>query len=181
MHWEGSNGETAENVMHFATEGNASDVGNGLAANFDDLGLIDTVSSAAGVTGFSVTPLDGVSPTTEFPFVSPFTGPGNDQFIPNLAAVITLYTARRGRSYRGRIFLPFTAENRQNNGFTDPSTVIGHLADAWTELAADLIALTPGVFPVVASYLHRTSEPVTLYKPQHVYGTQRRRQSRNRS
>jgi hypothetical protein len=138
------------------------------------------MADSAALTGFELTPLDGVSASLHHTLSTEIAGQGDGQFIPNVAMVITHRTATRGRSARGRSYVPFIAES----GFTD-----GHFGGdvdtlagpAWNAFRMSLEGLTTPIQFVVASYKHSDTHAVVQSDQQHFAGTQRRRQSRLRS
>ena len=88
-----------------------------------------------------------------------------------------LHTAKRGRSYRGRIYLPFITESSLSDGSLT-GTIASDLQEIWEDFMEGLVTL--GVPLVVASYKHATAELVTGTSCLAAVGTQRRRQSRVR-
>lgn len=125
-----------------------------------------------------ITPLDGTS--TTYPYIPPTTaiwagGRTTADKIPNVANLIKLVTAKRGRSYRGRVYLPWIHETSQTNGVLDAPSVANCTA-AWV---AFLAAMSGSGAPLgVASYLHATFEPVIAVICERDVATQRRRNHR---
>lgn len=155
-------------------------------------------SLGTGVYQLSITPLDGSSATQIYSVSgTKWAGGGTAaDYIPAAAAVVSLRTAKRGRRYRGRVYIPYPSETLCANGsFTaTPSSA----QTAWDAFRS---AMATALFPmVVATYghsLHRTknpgggytltpvtwtpdSTPVTATTVEQALGTQRRRQSRLR-
>ncbi len=154
---------------------------NGVATAIDahvTAGMWYAQNSHAHVYELDVTPLDGSGTTAIFGTGSPakWTG-GSSTFDvnPQVCSVVKLQTAKRGRSYRGRVYLPWVAENRVTNGLLDPTDVAA-ANTIWATFLSDMI--TAGARPVVASYLHATAENVTGVLYERPTATQRRRQSR---
>ena len=106
----------------------------------------------AGVTSLDVinyTPLDGTSGAVALPGPGDPGGDGASALPPEVAEVITIRTAGRGRRARGRIFLPAISETHNVGGRLTSAAVLGltALADA---LAA--AAVVSGWQVGVASY-----------------------------
>jgi hypothetical protein len=141
-----------------------------------------SVGGGASVSDVAITPLDGVSPTVDFPTGSPakWTGPGGGQTSPAVATLVKLTTDLRGRSHRGRVYLPFQSEAAEADGALNPATQTAAQA-AWstflTAIAAD--ATTPMTL-VVASYKLSSARNVQSVAVEGMLATQRRRQSRLR-
>jgi len=158
---------------------------------------VGTVSSAS-VFSVAITPLDGAAATKVY---AP-TGAGwqgavsSGEFVPAAAGIVSFRTDKRGRQYRGRLFVPFVAETVITNGsYTSPMT--GGQA-AWNSFRT---AMKTAAFPLhIASYghsLHKTkqagggftmtpvtwaphSTEVTATTVENTLGTMRPRQSRLR-
>jgi len=165
----------AVNVMHFRQAStNPAALAADLDASISNL-LWNFQDSHAKITEIDITPLDGSS--TTFPYV---TGSGADytgfssshDVIPQGAAIIKMVTAKRGRSYRGRVYLPWVAETFSTNGVLDATTVT-NVTNAWVAALASWAAAGPQL--VVASYLHQTAEDVIAILCESMLATQRRR------
>jgi len=184
LNWTTSGGQIAVNVIHIhtVTSGKtAADVDEVLE---DQVGsnLWLSVSSTAQVTDIAITPLDGVSATQHFVPAVPagWTGGQAGDFSPATAAIVKIPTDQRGRSKRGRVFLPFTGESVMANGVLD-NTTRSSMETQWNTFQAALKADpdTP-CFICVASYkLASQREPLAL-SVEHLLATQRRRQGRLR-
>lgn len=173
--WVGGSGQTAENVIHIKAPGKtAAQVVTAIDSD-TDANMFLSVASAATAPHCSVTPLDGSSATFSGVLAN-WNGTAAGDYTPALAAIITLETAKRGRSYRGRIYLPFTAENRCTNGEWSDLTNPPAQAAAWAEWSTDIAV--GGFTHVVASYRHATAEAVVNYVSHIAFATQRRRQGR---
>lgn len=178
-------GQTAANIMHFqASASNAIDVKNDIDAAVT--AAMWTVQEAnAQVIRLDIIKLDGSSGTVSFPVSgAKWTGGGAaSDFAPNVSNIVKMQTGLRGRSRRGRIYLPFVGESQTTAGSLGSAGVTAG-QNAWDAfLAAMTVATT---FPVVASYdrahagagAHATLINKFVYEAQ--VGTQRRRQSRLR-
>jgi hypothetical protein len=169
---------TAANVLHFRKSGGtASDLVTKIDSHVA-AGMWGTVSHLAQVDNIVATPLDGGTVSATLPTGSPTKwqgAGGSGDFIPQAATVIKLLTGKRGRSYRGRIFLPFLPEASQSQGNIVTGDVDAEAA-AWVTFQTAMIA--DGWIPVVASYVHATAEAITGVSGEYKAATQRRRQKR---
>jgi hypothetical protein len=199
--WSATGGQTAKNVMYFAFTESGDDAA--LAAALDDnvtANMFHTISSEASAATCSIRAMDGEAAPQPFPLTN-WNGTEGEEWVPATACCLTLYTAVSGRTNRGRLYLPFTAESVQDDGLFigDASTVVtpawnafltAMAADGWVMVVASLItehthtvhnedgSVTRGV-PVGAAVPH--TNPVTRIAQQVVVATQRRRQSRLRT
>jgi hypothetical protein len=177
--WQDANSpQTAVNVMHvFADTGTPTSVAAGLDAAAN-AGMFAAMSNAIVATEFAITPLDGSSATEFFtPDPAKWTGQTSGDYAPQVAALVKLRTGLRGRSKRGRVFLPFTAEGAQSNGTLTGSKVTT-MQTEWDAFVAQLLSDNNPL--VVASYKLASSANVTSEVVESETGTQRRRQTRNR-
>ena len=180
MIWQDTGGLRAQTVMHFRR---SSSTAQAVATAFDanvTANMWISLKSSTKVTELHVTPLDGSSATLIMPVTgAKWAGVGTSgDIIPAAAVVVSFRTALRGKSNRGRIYLPFVAEAALSSG-TLVSTDVTAGQTAWTNfIAAMNTATTP---PVVASYKNSTWVDVVTAIYESVAGTQRRRQSRLRS
>lgn len=179
LEWVHTDGQTAANVMHFQGVGKTSaDVYAALDTNVAAQ-LWNIVSGDAKVGEVRVTKLDGGSATyVATPTGAKWAGPGGTggDTVPQVAAVISLRTALRGRSHRGRIFMPFPVESAIANGRITASITTN--VTAWNTF---IVAMNTAAVPlVVASYKLGSKELVTSVLLETVLGTQRRRQTRLR-
>lgn len=177
LNWQGAGGQTAINVIHVRRAATtASAVATAVDTNVQ-ANMWAQVANSAGVIRLDVTPLDGTS--ASFPLTvsgAKWTGTaGAFDHVPQVAEVVTLKTALRGRRVRGRFYTPFIAESAvSNGGIVGFATAQG----AWTTFISNMSAAG---FPlVVASYVAQSAQDVTAAIVQSVAGTQRRRQSRLR-
>ena len=176
--WFGPSGQRAENVMHFhGTDALPSDVNTALNAHVTNA-MWGTVSSSCSINTITITPLDGSSASVTIPQTSThWNGSATGEPTPNVAPVISFATAKRGRSYRGRLYLPFTGEDT----IADGQLTSTHSTDLITAWSAFLVAMTAaGIAPSIASYKLATAEQITSANVLNAVGTQRRRQSRIR-
>ena len=177
--WNAS-GQLAVNVMHFLRASTTSAV---IASTLDanvTAAMWGSVWPSASVNHITVTPLDGNSASyTLNTSGAKWTGSAaaGDPIIA-VAAMVKLTTAFRGRSNRGRLFLPFVCESVQQGGTIVAGTVTS-MQTAWNNFLTAMIAA--GQQPIVASYLHANQHPVTAFTVESFFGTQRKRQSRLRS
>jgi hypothetical protein len=167
--------QSAENVIHL--RGSTGDPGDAFAAleGAVSTNLWGAASTSASITSVSITPLDGVTPTQEFPTSGPgWVGGTSGEWSPSAAVVVSFTTATRGRSHRGRAYLPFTCDVSNVNGELG-SSIHPIMTAAWNDFQA---ALTSGLEHVVASYKLHSYAVVIGYAVKSGLATQRRRQTR---
>lgn len=130
----------------------------------------------AQINDFSITKLDGVSATQIIAPTSPLLGNGaGPDFIPAASACLSIRTAKRGRSFRGRMYHPFVSENRQTQGTFDPADV-ALCVNQWNLFGAAMAIR--GWNLGVASYLLSEFNAATSVSMDQTLCTQRRRQDR---
>jgi hypothetical protein len=181
LEWSGDAGQRGANVIHIesAVAGSAAQVMAALDAHVTS-GMWGPVCDAASITVVNITPLDGVSATQSFTPATPahWTGGTGGGCFPAEAAIVKLTTGLRGRSHRGRIFLPFIAEAAQDDGVITGMDVV---QTAWDTFNTDMLAdIVLNAFMVVASYKLGTASPVASFLGEVLAGTQRRRMERIR-
>jgi hypothetical protein len=181
LRWtNGSGSQHAVNVVH---------IDGGSATENDIFTLLDShvvanlwapVSTQCSVEQVDVTRLDGTSATQSFRTGTPtkWTGMASTDYSPQVAALVKLTTVSRGRSHRGRIFLPFVGEDVQSLGVITPPSGSNWQSN-WTDFLAALV--TAGKPLVVASYKLASMETVSHATTELFSATQRRRQERVRS
>jgi hypothetical protein len=164
--------------MHFAdTASTASGVATKIDAHVTS-GMWDPLNATTACTQLAVTPLDGVSPTFLFPTGSAAkwkAATSSGDLIPQVACVVKLQTATRGRSHRGRIFLPFVSEGKVANGTITAASVSTAQA-AWSAFLAAMLTATCPL--TVASYKLASDDNVTAVLVESQAGTVRKRQPR---
>lgn len=178
FNWETPEGGHAVNVMHFDVSGaTVADLVTALSANVTppmfNYGENNVVAHTV-----SITPLDGTTATSDHP-ISGWNGqrdPG-DGSTPSLCALLKFTGATRGRSHRGRAFLPYVADVAHSYGHL-ASTVVTNMQAPWTTWLAAMLA--DNVPLVVASYKLATADLVDIVTVESACATQRRRQSRLR-
>jgi hypothetical protein len=177
LNWRNALGSHAANVIHIKAPGSdGGDVFGELAAELTD-DLFGAISSDYHLTSIDVTELDGSSATVSGPPDTDVNGRATGQTLYQVAAIVKLQTARRGRSYRGRIYLGPMGEAQAESGVFVETTRVADQA-SWVAFSNQLV--TDGMALVVASYLHETSEQVLAITVESPLATQRRRQSRFR-
>lgn len=172
--WSFTGLATAENVSYF-------DIGTGVAPTSADLGGVATAFETAwGIPTKTGKPLEHLATDiaiTELQLedASSATGPylhvsesasggqvGGTSVPPGVAGVVTLYTAQRGRSHRGRIFFPGLPEDRVGPSGDITSTAYSDMTTAFDNWLSALVNPSPftagGI--VVASF-HSGVDPVT--------------------
>src|SRR5262249_41995151 len=122
--------------------------------------------------------LDGSSATQSFTTGGPAKWKGTEtgeEVIAQMAMLVKIQTALRGRSHRGRIYLPWVSEGSQTAGVIGP-TIVAAAQTAWTAFIAAMNTADAEVG--VASYKHASWQPCTVAAVESFGGTQRRRQPR---
>lgn len=184
FNWLHSDGQTATNVIHIRGDSGTETTATVMAALDATVtaNMWECVVPGAVVTDVAITPLDGTSATNHFVPVTEanWTGQNGTDFVPQVAHIIKLTTALRGRSHRGRVFLPFTAESEISNGLLNSGSV-GNLTTHWNAFNTNLFSHGGGFDWGVASYKLSTFETGLDVACETVLGTQRRRQGRLRS
>jgi hypothetical protein len=165
----------AVNVMHFHQDDIDPDGLFGVIASHVSQIMWAVVDIGQTIGHVVITPLDGTSTSGEFVTdrTAKWKGGATGGSIPGSAGVLSLHTAMRGRSNRGRAYLGPLGEGFQVGGLID-SAQITATTDAWDAFGAALI--DDGAEHVVASYLRATALTVTQYSMRHAAGTMRRRQ-----
>lgn len=180
LHWIHPEGGHAVSVIHMrAPSMTADDVWTAFDAHVAKE-MWNAVSNLATIDVVRITPLDGTSVTLEHhpPAAAKYTGNSTGEAIPQMAAIIKFLTALRGRSHRGRIFLPFVAESGQNTGTLDDGQVAA-MQSGWVTFRAAMAL--EGITLVVASYKLVSATDVDISIAEQFTGTQRRRMQRLRA
>lgn len=180
LNWVGSTSAlTAANVLHFRTLlGNTADVfaafDAGLGASNN---MWECVADSAKINTVAITPLDGESPTQEFVtgVDAHWFGGSSGEPMPAVAGLVSLKTDARGRSNRGRVYVPFVAESAGASGVmgSGPRT---SMQSEWETALDDWV--TAGITLVVASYELASARDVQVVTVKSGLATQRRRQTR---
>jgi len=133
--------------------------------------------TTASVVRVDITYLGIPSATRSFTPVTPahWTGAGGTDPIPQGCSVVTLQTATRGKSHRGRLYLPWIAELEQTAGLLNGANVITSQA-AWTAFLAAMSAAAVPISVASAKLSSQTLVTSFLYRP--YLKTQRRRARR---
>jgi hypothetical protein len=178
LNWEHTDGSHATNVIHVRQSSTTpsavlTHIEAALQAN-----QFQVVSTGGRVTNAQITPLDGSGATldTATSGSAGWSGGSSGDYIPQVSAIIKETTALRGRSFRGRVFLPWVGEGVQASGALI-SPFAGNLTTAWEGFVN---ALLPDMELVIASYKLASAEAVENIRCETETGTQRRRQERNR-
>lgn len=184
LDWTNGAGQIAENVIHIRTHAAGPDA----SAIFELLqdtvtsNMWASVGSGGAIQQVDIIPLDGVTATESFATggAGIWAGGGVGEVLPAVAAMVKLGTGLRGRSHRGRVFVPFTSEAGVTAGILNAGTAALMQTD-WTAflLALSADATTPSDL-VVASYKLSSAAAVTGLLVESALGTQRRRQGRLR-
>jgi len=179
LNWTESNsGSTATNVMHFRKSGTNPGEVAGIIDDAVTTNMWEQANVHAHVAQLVVTPLDGGTVSLEVNTGSPskWSGPAGDAgVVPQVAALVKFVTLHRGRSYRGRVYLPFVSENQLDNGKI-VSAGMAEWQDAWQDFSEAISG--EGLDLVVASYLLETAADVVGILCERDTATQRRRWKR---
>lgn len=129
------------------------------------------------LTNVKTTKLDGTAATRDHLTDSnvKWTGQASGALILQGCDVVTIRTGFRGRSRRGRIYLPWVCEDVQDNGILGTASVSA-AQTAWSAFLADMV--TAGYPPHVVSPLHGDSVQAVSYTVRPYLKTQRRRARR---
>lgn len=182
LNWQHSDyGWTATNVMHFRKSGgDASDVYDTLDSNVT-AAMWEVAPEHAHIHSVDVTPLDGTGATYTglTGDASKWSGPiASGLSTPQVCALVKLNTAKRGRSFRGRVYIPWASEQNVTAGQVDSANVTAAQA-AWTAFIADMDGDSCQL--VVASYVLASAEDVLTALYERDVATQRRRNQRTSS
>lgn len=173
---------TAHNVMHFHNEGTIPELHDSIEASAMAVvgNLFAPCCNSWQLLSADYTPLDGASATNTLGFqnTSDFAGQGGSQAIIQCAALIKLATNKRGRSFRGRIYLPGVGESAQENGILVTGIDTDTTA-SWVEFLNLMVADERPL--MVASYTLGSAEQVTNVVCEHAVATQRRRMNQVRN
>jgi len=176
----GGSGRSAVNVMHILAAATTTD--DVMNAIFDNVAhtMWSGVSDQFAVNDVTVQALDGTTAaiTRVTARDAQWTGTGGTQYSPASAAVVKLITGFAGRSKRGRLFLPYIAEDSMADGALG-SDVVGQGQTAWEAFRSAMEG--DGFELAVASYKLESSLPVLQVSYEAPLGTQRRRQERVRA
>lgn len=176
FNWQNSvNSQIATNVMHFHKSGSNAAAVSAIIDAAGTASMFIGQSNQASITQFVTTPLDGTSvsfpqtPTSPAHWVG---GAGTGDFVPQVAILLKLLTLGRGRSARGRVYLPFAAESVISEGALLTATKTS-LNAAWIAFHTSLTASS--LDWVVASYKNSTAANVAALGFENTTATQRRR------
>jgi hypothetical protein len=176
--WSGYS-SNAINVMHFRKPASSSAAVAAIILTDWQANMLYPVGNSASIDTLHITPLDGTTASSDYATGSTgkWVGTQTGDVIPAQAAVVKLQTALRGRSRRGRVFLPWIAEISSTVGVMSG----GVTATTETAWQAFLTALNGSALTwVIASYKLASAYPITTVSVESALGTQRRRQTRYR-
>jgi hypothetical protein len=140
--------------------------------------MILPCSSSGHVATRQIIPLDGSTATATLTATIVAGGSGGD-WVPQSAVLVKHQTAHRGRSGRGRTYLPLIGEMNISAGIFDPG-VISTVQPAWDTFLSTMN--TANWSPVVAHYdrahsgVGAAAYPILRYVVEGFTATQRRRQ-----
>ena len=169
----------AVNVMHFnCVPTDIAHLRTTLEANVNAL-MWSQTPAASTITSLRFTPLDGMGSSLDFATSGGSKWAGNagtGDTTPQVAAIVKLLTGIRGRSHRGRVFLPWVAEGNNTNGTFTSAAVVSAMQGAWTTFIAAMSTAAHDL--QVTSYHLATSTDVQTCVVESQLATQRRRQPR---
>lgn len=170
---------SASNVIHVKKSGsNSAAVAAALEAAATP-NMWRAQGTNAAVTRINITPLNGSGVTFPYTPTTPANWKGTQTSntpLLQVANLIKLVTASRGRSFRGRVYLPWTDEQAVNAQKLDTGFA-SLISTAW--IAFNTSLNTAG-FPIqVASYTLAVSTPIAALASELEVATQRRRLVRN--
>lgn len=179
LNWTGANGTSAANVLHLQDGGTDAEALWTIFEGEVIANLFNCVATSGIISTVTVTPLDGVSASQDFtaPATALWKGETAGEATFADSCVVKLRTAERGKSKRGRIYLPFVAEGAMVTGTVGTGSLAAMQA-AWDSFVAGLE--TAGAPLGVASYKLAVWTPLTSLLVEGALGTQRRRQGRFR-
>jgi hypothetical protein len=174
------------NVMHFHTSQTGTAAGNlytAINANVTSA-MWGSLTTGTFVTTVNIIQLDGVSPTFTYSTGSPtkWQGTSGGTATPQVSTLLKLGTGHRGRSYRGRIYLPNTASSAFSIGVVS-GPLVTSIGAAWNTFINALAVATPTPYTLqVVSYQRPPAHgapfttDVTTLTCESYTATQRRRQ-----
>lgn len=183
LNWTATGGQIAANVIHIRDESGTITVPQ-LRTELDAAASVNMwwgTTINAKVTDIAITPLDGIHATSHGApaTTAKWTGKNGTTWAPALSILMKMGTGLRGRTHRGRTFLPFIEDAAVVDGIVDPTTVTG-LTGAWQTFSDNLSGGAHNLSLGVASYKLAQFNIAVALDCEPVAGTQRRRQGRLR-
>lgn len=177
INWRSTHGLTAANIIHVNAGAHSESDTWALLDTHWTADMMGTMSADSVIEKVVIEKLDGVSAAQEFGPMTQHTGSGSGDAIAQCSTLVKLTTPLRGRSHRGRIYLPFTGEGNVTEGKLSGGGFVSQ-GTAWTAFIAAMVADASDI--VVASYKLATMETVTGVLVETITATQRRRLDRLR-
>lgn len=176
FNWALASQRVAANVIHTRTS--VFDDAQAVAEQVRDAASAaqwGPVHSSVGVEQIVVTKLDGTSASYELDVTADaaWQGQTDGQYVPQVAAVVKFTTSQRGRSKRGRLFMPYIAEAAMQDGLI---LDLGPVQSAWEDFVQNLDLVSCPL--VVASYKLESAQDVIGVLAETRIATQRRRNRR---
>jgi hypothetical protein len=168
----------AVNVMHFSSD--SYDIPSLITAIDANVtaAMWQQTNTDSHIAEYTLTPLDGSSASVVHATGSPakFSGPqsGGD-LLPQVAVLVKLNTASRGRRARGRAYLPWCQEGVVANGIYN-ATARAAQQTAWNSFRSAMASASKPL--QVASYANPSAEDCTAATVESLTATQRLRQPR---
>lgn len=142
-----------------------------------NFGWAHYANSGSKINQIVQTPLDGTTPSRSDSVAISGTG-ATDALPAQTALLITLRTAIRGRSFRGRVFWGGLDRGTMGPDGRFPAADVAFVEAAWTAFNTALVAQTRSCALTVASYHLVLETAVSGFTCRTVYGHQTRRRGR---
>lgn len=173
--WSIGSGVAPRNVFHLlSTSDDLEAIGAAIGAALPAGNLWEAMSTDHTADHVEILPLDGTTATQSVPIEVMWAGGASGESIPQACALVSLRTARRGRSGRGRVYIGPITETRQNDGILLEASRT-EMEGAWEEFRENLLVGSPTLALVVASYELVDVFEVSSVLVRTVISTQRRR------
>lgn len=182
VNWPIHNGVRPHNTFHIRTAlTDVQQISDALDAAFD--GSVENpwgaMHEAYTTHDIDITPLAGAFAAVPCVLDFPFHGNQTGDMLPSTAVVVSIRSAHRGASGRGRLYVGPTTESVVQDGLVDSDNTDAMLT-AWQAIALDLSNNATSIALGVASYKNAAFYPYTGFKVPEVAATQRRRQDQLR-
>jgi hypothetical protein len=165
-------------VMHFQRVDNTHtlvELMTGIDSSFAGRGnLAAPVASAWTLHHLSALALYDASLGVEHDLVNTIVGQTGTDWVPQVAGVVKFTTDVRGRSNRGRLFLPGIAEGAMDSSGISDSKVTA-CTEEWDGFLNQMAVTFGSWAGCIASYKNRNAHQITNAALEKVTGTQRRR------
>lgn len=177
--WSLQSGVRPVNVFHVRAPGyTVLDLAEALEETMEATtnSMFGPLSNTYHLETIAVLPLDGTTPTFNYPVELTIAGETSGEILPSTAAVLSITTTQRGPQGRGRVFIGPMGEAGASNGLIDNTPRVNAIS-GWTEFREDLAGLSNPIQLGVASYVHEDFNPAVATGMRVQVGTIRRRQN----